>query len=359
MLGSGRPLPAFQLENYLLTRCQGQFISAGVTYELSKVTSEWGWRIIIAIQWAWIPPLFALLWFAPDSPWWLVRKERYEEAESVMGRLTDGSVNSKDYVSMMRRTTALEMEQQTGRTYWDCFKGTDRRRTEIACMAWAIQAGIGNPLQGYTTYFFRQAGLSTSDAFKFNIGNNATSFVGVLLSWPLLYYFGRRTVFLYGLCAMTVLYFIIGCVGIPSDDTPGINWARASLLVVYLFVYSPSIGATVYPIVGEVGASRLRGKTVALARMTYCTVFIIINVLVPYMLSPTAWKWGAKSGFFLGGISCFCIAWTYFRLPEMKNRTYEELDLLFDRGVSARKFASTDVNAYEDYDELMAGKAKS
>ena len=39
-----------------------------------------------------------------------------------------------------------------------------------------------------------------------------------------------------------------------------------------------------------------------------------------------------------GGSSIFTFMWCYFRLPDTKNRTYEELDLLFERKVSARKF---------------------
>ena len=38
--------------------------------------------------------------------------------------------------------------------------------------------------------------------------------------------------------------------------------------------------------------------------------------------------------------------WAYFRLPEMKGRTYEELDILFAKRIPARKFASTHVDAY-------------
>jgi len=30
--------------------------------------------------------------------------------------------------------------------------------------------------------------------------------------------------------------------------------------------------------------------------------------------------------------------WCYFRVPEMKGRTYEELDLMFARGVRTREF---------------------
>jgi SP family general alpha glucoside:H+ symporter-like MFS transporter len=56
------------------------------------------------------------------------------------------------------------------------------------------------------------------------------------------------------------------------------------------------------------------------------------------MLNPSTWNWGAKAGFFWAA-SCFlCLVWTYFRLPEPKGRTQAELDFLFERKVSARKF---------------------
>ncbi|KAG5747345.1 hypothetical protein H9Q70_009973 [Fusarium xylarioides] len=285
----------------------GQFIASGVTYQLAKLHNQWGWRIIVAIQWSWIPPLFALILFAPDSPWWLVRRHQYERAESMIRRITDDSIDAKKVLAMIVHTTELEIETETGTSYFDCFKGTDLRRTEIACVAYGFQALIGNPLQGMTTYFFEQAGLSPDNAFKFNIGNNATSFVGTMLSWPLLYYFGRRTVYGGGMALMTVLYFAIGIAGIPPITYTDANWARASLLVIYLFVYCPSVGATVYAIIGEVGASRLRSKTVALARSTYCLVAIVMNIIVPYMLNPMEWNWSAKSGFFFAGLSIFCL----------------------------------------------------
>jgi SP family general alpha glucoside:H+ symporter-like MFS transporter len=39
--------------------------------------------------------------------------------------------------------------------------------------------------------------------------------------------------------------------------------------------------------------------------------------------------------------------WAYFRLPEMKGRSYRELDILFERKVSARKFSKTEVSDEE------------
>ena len=57
---------------------------------------------------------------------------------------------------------------------------------------------------------------------------------------------------------------------------------------------------------------------------------------------------GNYAGFFWGG-SCFlCIIYTYFRIPEPSGRTFAELDLLFERGVSARKFATTSVDVFDE-----------
>ena len=91
---------------------------------------------------------------------------------------------------------------------------------------------------------------------------------------------------------------------------------------------------------------------------------IICGVLTPYMLNPGAWNWGNYTGFFWvrlsfyplfkrithislqGGICFCCIIYVYFRLPEPMGRSFAELDLLFERGVSARNFAKTDVDVF-------------
>lgn len=51
-----------------------------------------------------------------------------------------------------------------------------------------------------------------------------------------------------------------------------------------------------------------------------------------------------------------CIIYTYFRVPEPSGRSFAELDLLFERGVSARKFATTEVDVFNEAvgEEIMA-----
>lgn len=85
-----------------------------------------------------------------------------------------------------------------------------------------------------------------------------------------------------------------------------------------------------------------------LARNTYQVVNIISGVLVPYQINPTAWGWKGKTGFFWAGTSALVALWAYFRLPEPRGRTYEELDILFAKKISARQFSKTEVDAYAE-----------
>jgi MFS transporter, SP family, general alpha glucoside:H+ symporter len=66
-----------------------------------------------------------------------------------------------------------------------------------------------------------------------------------------------------------------------------------------------------------------------------------------------------------GGICFLCIIYTYFRVPEPSGRSFAELDLLFEKGVSARKFKETQVNVFaenvdndvlEDYEKQKAAE---
>ncbi len=61
-------------------------------------------------------------------------------------------------------------------------------------------------------------------------------------------------------------------------------------------------------------------------------------------LPRTGWNWGAKAGLFYAGTNLLCNIWCWFRLPETKDRTFGEIDLLFDNRVPARKFKYTKVD---------------
>jgi SP family general alpha glucoside:H+ symporter-like MFS transporter len=123
----------------------GQFLAAGVLKAMASRDDEWAYRIPFAIQWVWPIPLITLIYFAPESPWFLVRAGRLEEAAASVRRIQKkgSKVDPRDTVAMMVRTNEHEKAVSEGVRYIDCFKGSDLRRTEIACLAWSSQLLAG------------------------------------------------------------------------------------------------------------------------------------------------------------------------------------------------------------------------
>lgn len=148
----------------------GQLLANGVTAGTSKLTNHWAYSLPFALQWVWCVIIFPGMFFVPESPWWLVRKGRLNQAEAALKSLASDKVDTKATLAAVIETDRLERELETGSTYWDCFKGTNLRRTEIAVGVYSTQVLSGIYLINYGTYFFTRAGLQTEDAFYMGIG---------------------------------------------------------------------------------------------------------------------------------------------------------------------------------------------
>ncbi|KAH8812602.1 general substrate transporter [Xylogone sp. PMI_703] len=338
------------LTSYInITWIIGQLIAACVMRGVSGLSSHWAYKIPFAVQWVWPLPLLVGVYFAPESPWWLVRKGRLDEADGALKRLTK-DVDTRKTLAMMVHTDRLEQTYESGTTYFDCFKGVDRRRTEIACMAWAVQVLFGLPMNAYDTYFFEQAGLSTSQAFDLNVGDRLIAVTGTALSWVMLTYFDRRHIYMIGLSINITLLICIGFSALSS--TTGSSWAQSILLMFWPFLTSLTIGSTAFSIVSEVSSTRLRSKTIALARNTFNLLNVIFGAVMPYLFNPDEANLKGKAAFIFVFLGLCCFVYVFFRLPELKNRTYEELDILFMTKVKARDFKKTEVRAYQEDVEM-------
>lgn len=114
------------------------------------------------------------------------------------------------------------------------------------------------------------------------------------------------------------------------------------------FIFQLSAGQLGWALPAEVGSTRLRQKTICLARNAYYIVSVIAGVLQPYFMNPKAWNLRGYAGFVWGTTALLTFIWAFFRLPETKNRTFEQLDILFAKRIPARQFAQTDVNAFDE-----------
>ncbi|KJZ77675.1 hypothetical protein HIM_02852 [Hirsutella minnesotensis 3608] len=331
----------------------GQFLASGVLRAMILRDDKWGYKIPFALEWIWPIPLMIGIYLAPESPWWLVRRGRVEDAKKSLIRLTarnsGDSFRPDETVSMMIHTNEMEKKAVSGTSYKDLFKGVNLRRTEIVCVTWMVQTLSGSTFMGYSTYFYQQAGLAVENSFTMSLGQYALGAVGTMSAWFLMSIAGRRTLYLSGQLIMCTLLLAIGCTSFAGRENIAAQWAIGSMLLVYTFTYDATVGPVCYSLVSELSSTRLRTKSVVLARNLYNIVGIITNIITPRMLNPSAWNWGAKSGFFWASTCLLCAIWTYFRLPEPKGRTYGELEILFENRISARKFKSTSVSSLSSH----------
>jgi SP family general alpha glucoside:H+ symporter-like MFS transporter len=155
----------------------------------------------------------------------------------------------------------------------------------------------GTPIAYNATYFFEQVGLDSSVIYNLNIGGTVLALFGAVCSWLFLMpRFGRRTIYVCGTFTMGTLLYIIGLLNIWSDKSRRVGLSQSILAPVWKFCFQLSAGQLGWAIPAEVGSTRLRQKTIVLARNAYYITLVIANVFQPYMINPTAWGLSGYTG---------------------------------------------------------------
>ncbi|KAK9233946.1 hypothetical protein V1525DRAFT_391935 [Lipomyces kononenkoae] len=149
---------------------------------------------------------------------------------------------------------------------------------------------------GYSIYFFKLAGLDTSQAFDLGVGVTACGVFGNFVSWFIVTStFGRRKTFNYGMTVLTVLLLMIGIMDVIPPEL--LNGAR----------------------------------TTALATATQAIFGIVMNFAIPYMVNPNEANSKGKVGFVFGGLALIGTVGSFLYVPELKGHTFGEIDTMFFR----------------------------
>lgn len=189
--------------------------------------------------------------------------------------------------------------------------------------------------------------MSPNFSFQLGLINTCLQFVANILFWFLTAWFGRRTIFLGGTGTNVILLLLLGICATISQNT-STNYAQACLGVVISFVYALAQGPVTYTIIAETSSVRLRALSTAVGRAAYYVTEIPMIYLASRMLNTTGWNLAGKCGYVWCGTALFFWLYGFFCLPELKHRSYREVDILFNRHVDARKFKSTDIAIQEN-----------
>lgn len=184
----------------------------------------------------------------------------------------------------------------------------------------------------------------------------AVGVVAIIANSLVITRFGRRRVFLItGLILCGITQLIMAAIYNASPGTRSTSKAVVGLSVLYIVAYNGMISSYAWLSGGELPSQRLRSYTFGLASaigflgavsIDSCSKLFqganrqqwLATFTAPYFINPDSLNWGPKYGY-IWAPSCFVTAlWLFFYFPEVKGRTLEEIDELFEARIPARKF---------------------
>jgi MFS family permease len=245
----------------------GQLLSNSVIAAFGERDDHWAYRGPFAIQFFFV--LFLLLGypFVPESPLYLVKKDRSADALRSLQQLWGENIDVSSKLAALKATVAEEEASGKKISFLDCFRGTNCQRTMISCGVFVCQHAVGIIfVLGFSGYFFQLAGLDVSKSFNLGVGVTACGVAGNLVSWFFINTAGRRKIFVLGMATLTTMLFLIGILDVIPTGVA--KWVQAAVTVVWAFVYFLTIGAMAFAILGETSSSSLRAPTVAFATAT-------------------------------------------------------------------------------------------
>ncbi|THV51479.1 hypothetical protein BGAL_0109g00060 [Botrytis galanthina] len=330
----GRITGMFQ-EFLVLGSTFAYWLNYGVALHIPKSTKQW--RIPVAIQL--IPGGFLLigLFFLKESPRWLAKQGRYEEATASMAWTRCTTPEDEEImqeIAEIRASIEEEMAATEGLTWKECLAPANRFRffSAFCLMFWQQFSGT-NSIGYYAPQIFQTIGISAANTALFATGIYGTVKVittGIFLLTGI-DTLGRRKSLIFGAAWMMAMMFILSAVLVTHPpDTKATTVAPASIamvVMIYLFVigYSASWGPIPWVYVSEIFPTRLRSYGVGLAASTQWLCNFSITEITPIAVSNIGWRTFLMFGFFCFGMS----VWSFFIIKETKGKTLEELDILF------------------------------
>ncbi|KAI1407526.1 general substrate transporter [Hypoxylon sp. FL1857] len=319
----------------------GTILGAIIDERTSHIMGRLSYQIPLACLFIFPALLSIFVFFIPESPRWLMLHERREEAGRSLTFLRGDSLEpqflQEELVEIIR---GVEEEKAiaSASSFVDIFKGTNLRRTML-CVAVAVSRASSGVwvFLSYGTYFFQQAGVG--DIFKISIYTMVVQLVGVVAGLYCAYkVFGRRTMLLIG-TGGAVISMVGPALGATiAPETPEAAKTFLAFFFFYVIVYCGFAGSMTWPISAEVVNSRLRVVTLSFATGVDYFFAWLISFCSPYFINPTALNWGAKYCWIWAASNILTFVFFWLFLPDMKGRSLEEIDELFEKRVSARDF---------------------
>ncbi|KAH7386719.1 glucose transporter-like protein [Phaeosphaeria sp. MPI-PUGE-AT-0046c] len=317
--------------SYQLAITIGLLLAAIVNNATQARTDSGSYRIPIAVQFLWSIILVAGLFVLPETPRYLIKRDRYEDAAKALGKLRRLPVDHPAIIEELNEVQSNHLyEMSLGKSsYIECFKGSLGKRLLTGCLLQSLQQLTGvNFIFYYGTQYFKRAGFQ--DPFIIQVITNC---VNVASTFPGLYMvekLGRRNLLLLGAVGMCVCQYIVAITGTVSGTTDlSAQRAAISFVCIYIFFFASSWGPVAWVVTGEIFPLKARAKCLSMTTASNWLLNWAIAYATPYMVDEKGANLQSKV-FFVWGTFCFiCIAFVFLMIFETKGLTLEQVDELY------------------------------
>ncbi|KAF2840948.1 general substrate transporter [Patellaria atrata CBS 101060] len=312
----------------------GSIIAAGIAFGTQKIQSDWAWRIPSLLQIAPSAIQIILVFFIPESPRFLVSKDKHEEALAILIKYHAEGDESSEFAraEYAQIKTTIELDLELSKRSWMDMLSTSgmRKRVLIATFLGLFTQWSGNTLISYyLNDLLTLIGYTDPNVKgKINVGNTCWSLVNGVTIALLVRRFRRRSMYL--TCTFALLSVYIGWTISTERFLATGDSGVAKLVIFWIFAYSPAynIGynALTYTYMVELFPYATRARGIAIFQFFGRGAGFFTTFVNPIGLEAIKWKWLLTYVCWLA----FEIVVVFFLFPETSGRTLEELAFLFE-----------------------------
>jgi hypothetical protein len=226
-------------------------------------------------------------------------------------------------------------QNENDSVYKEIFMGTNLLRTLPSFFGLImIQWSGASVVFSYATYFLQQVGIA--DPFQ----GSCIVFTLLVATLSVSFYctdrFGRRTLLFTGGMGCFICNIILGTLGVVKH-TPAVLNATLGVICVWVVIYAACLGGVCWGLSSEIATPRLRAHDGGRGQHVH-PVFSAIRVHCPphaQQQGQASRNWGVKTMFLFACLGGIGLVINYFLLPELKGRTYAELDEMYEGHTAA------------------------
>ncbi|RKF64218.1 putative glucose transporter rco-3 [Erysiphe neolycopersici] len=328
----------------------GLLLAAVVDNACKDRTDTGSYRIPVGVQFVWALTLMTGMLILPETPRFLIRKGKTDEAARVIAKIRRLDI---DHIAVREDldeiTSKYNEEFSLGKaTYSDCIKGGMAKRLLTGCLLQGLQQLSGiNFIFYYGTKYFENSGIT--NPFVITL---ITSTVNLCSGPPGLYAidkFGRRPLLFWGAIGMCISQFLVAVLGTTTtgQNDEGVVFAtniigqKASIafICLYIFFFATTWGPIVWVVTGEIFPLRVRAKALSITTATNWLFNWAIAYSTPYLVNYGSGNLNLQSKIFFIWFGCcfMSIFFVWYLIYETKGLTLEQIDTMYQEVSVASK----------------------